>query len=72
MIASRSALLGLTVFALGGALLSFGIFVIVENANKPWIDKGLFTAFFVLPVGIVAFFLLGFGLYLLVKSQKKD
>lgn len=71
MVDSKSGLMGVAFFALGGALLLFGIYYIVENENKPWIDKGLFTMFFVLPVGLVAFFLLGLGLLLLVKSQKE-
>lgn len=68
---SRSGLMGVLLFTLGGALLLSGIYYIVENANKPWINKELFAMFFVLPIGLVAFFLLGFGLLLVVKSREK-
>jgi hypothetical protein len=69
---SKSDLMGVLFFTLGGALLLLGIYYIVENASKSWINKELFTMFFVLPIGLAAFFLLGFGLLLVVRSQKSD
>lgn len=63
---------GLISFAIGGALLLFELYYIIENANKPWIDMGLFTSYFVLPFGFIAFFLLGLGLFLLVESTRSQ
>lgn len=68
IIYSRSRLPGAVIVTLGGVLLVFTIYFFIENANKLWIDKGLFTTFFVLPICIIAFFLLSFGLLLLFKS----
>jgi hypothetical protein len=63
---------GLLSFAIGGALLLLGVYYILENANKPWIDTGLFPFFFVMPIGFLAFFLLGKGLFLLIKSAQGE
>jgi len=62
---------GLLSFAIGGGLLLFGLYFILENANKPYIDTGLFAFFFVLPFGFMTFFLLGLGLFLLIKSASR-
>jgi len=59
-------------FAVGGAILLYAIYCTIENANDPWINKGLFALGFILPIGFLAFFLLGFGLYLLIKSDGKE
>lgn len=67
---SKSGLMGVLLFTLGGILLLFGIYQIMENVNKPWINKELFTMFFVLPIGLAAFFLLGYGLLQIVKSRE--
>jgi len=62
---------GLISFAIGGGLLFLGLYYILENANKPWINTGEFAFFFVLPLGFMTFFLLGLGLFLLVKSASR-
>ena len=62
---------GLVSFAIGGGLLLFGLYYILENANKPWINTGQFAFFFVLPLGFVTFLLLGLGLSLLLKSATR-
>ncbi len=62
--------IGLISFAIGGALLLFGFYYVIANANKPWIDVGLFISSFVLPVDLIAFFLLGGGLFLIIKSAR--
>jgi len=59
---------GLISFLLGGFFLLSDFIYIVENANKPWIDMRLFTLFFASPIGLMGFFLLGLGLFLLIKS----
>ena len=68
---SREGTYGLISFAIGGGLLLFGLYYILENANKPWINTGEFAVFFVLPLGFVTFFLLGLGLFLLLKSASR-
>jgi len=67
---SDNGLIGVISFAIGGALLLFGIYYILENVDKSWIDKGLFMSFFVLPIGLIAFFLLGLGLFMIAKSAR--
>jgi len=62
---------GLLSFAIGGSLLLFGLYYILENANKSYINTGEFAFFFVLPIGFLAFFLLGLGLFLLIKSASR-
>jgi len=66
---SDDGMIGVMNFAAGGALLLFGIYLIIENAEKPWIEDRLFMLFCVFPVGFIAFFLIGLGLRLLLKSM---
>lgn len=64
--------LGVLIFALGGALLLFAVYYIIGNVNKPWIDVGLFAGYFVLPLGFIAFALLGLGLLLITKPSRSE
>lgn len=68
---NKEGFTGLIYFTIGGGLLLFGLYFILENANKPWINTGLFAVFFVLPLGFMTFFLLGLGLFLLLKSASR-
>lgn len=67
---SDRGMLGVGVFSLGGAFLIYVFYSILENVGKPWIDQALFLWFFIMPLGLVAFFMLGWGLLLMLKSQK--
>jgi hypothetical protein len=46
-------------FALGGAFLLFGIYFMIGNTDKPWINTPFFTVYFILPLGFISFSLLG-------------
>jgi hypothetical protein len=63
---------GILSFALGEGLLLFGIYFIIENADKPWINTSLFTVYFILPPGFISFSLLGLGLYFVSKSTRNQ
>jgi len=68
---SDKGMLGVGVFSLGGIFLIFVFYSILENAGKPWIDRALFLGLFVLPSGLMAFFLLGLGLLFIVRSVER-
>jgi TctA family transporter len=61
---------GVGVFALGGALLICAFYSILDNVSKPWIDQTLFLGFFVVPLGFASFFLIGYGLLLILRYGK--
>lgn len=61
---------GVLSFALGGALFLIALYYILENANKPYIDVGLFAVSFVFPLGFVAFLLLALGLLSITKPSR--
>ncbi len=67
---SEKGVLAVVVFALGGALLVFVFYEMLENVGKPWIDSTLLLWGFVLPLGLGAFLLLGWGLLLIFRSQR--
>ena len=64
-------LLAVIVFALGGAMLLYMFYSILDNVGKPWIDQRLFLWAFVAPFGFLSFALIGGGLLLIIQSQKE-
>ena len=62
--------LAVILFTLGGGLLVYVFYEILDNVGKPWIDRTSFLVLLVLPYGLIAFLLLGLGLLLMFKSQK--
>jgi hypothetical protein len=65
-------LVAVGVFALGGAMLLYMFYSILDNVGKPWIDQRLFLWAFLAPFGFLAFGLIGHGLLLIIKSQKRE
>lgn len=61
MIVGKDGTYGLISFAIGCGLLLFGLYYILETANKFRINFVDFAVIFVLPLGIVTFFLLASG-----------
>jgi len=68
---SDKGILGVGVFSLGGVLLFFIFYLILENAGKPWINDWFLFMFVVLPFGLIAFFLVGLGLLLMMRSGER-
>jgi len=64
-------LLAVGVFAVGGAMLLYMFYSILDNVGKPWIDQRLYLWYFVVPFGFVSFGLIGYGLLLILRSQKE-
>jgi hypothetical protein len=65
-------MLAVGVFALGGALLLYIFYSILDNVGKPWIDQRLFLWVFVVPFGFLSFALIGYGLLLIIRPQKES
>ncbi|MEM3874367.1 MAG: hypothetical protein QXU45_04480 [Candidatus Bathyarchaeia archaeon] len=63
---------GAITFALGGAMLLFSLYQILYNVDKPWINQELFMVLFVLPIGFVAFLLIGLGILSILKATKSQ
>jgi hypothetical protein len=49
----------------------FGFYFILDNTGKSWINPELFASFFVLPIGLIAFLLIGIGLHVLIKAARE-
>jgi len=61
---------GVLSFTVGGTLLFYGLYFVLQNVNKSNINQELFSWFFVIPIGLLAFFLLGVGLALIIKAGR--
>jgi len=59
------------VFALGGAFLTYAVYSILDTVGDSFVDQRLFLWFFVVPFSFMAFALIGYGLLLIIKSQKE-
>ena len=59
------------VFALGGAFLTYAVYPILDTVGDSFVDQRLFLWFFVVPFSFMAFALIGYGLLLIIKSQKE-
>ena len=64
-------LLAVGVFALGGAMLLYILYSILDTVGDYWIDQRLYLWYFVVPFSFVSFALIGYGLLLILKSQKE-
>jgi hypothetical protein len=62
---------GVVALSLGGAVLMFTFYQILDNVGKPWIDQGLFLWVLVVPLSFVAFFMLGWGLLMIIRARDK-
>lgn len=69
---SKERFIGAITFALGGAMLLFSLYQILYNVDKPWINQELFIVLFVLPIGFVAFLLIGLGILSMLKATKSQ
>ena len=65
-------MLAVGAFALGGALLGYLIYSIVDNIGKYWIDQRLFLWVIVMPLGFISFALMGAGLLFIVRPVKES
>lgn len=62
--------LGVLSFTIGGAILSVGLFLMLENVNKTYVNQTLFMLTFVLPASLAGFVFLGYGLLLIARSAR--
>jgi len=62
--------LGVLSFTIGGAILSVGLFLMLENVNKTYVNQTLFMLTFVLPASLAGFLFLGYGLLLIARSGR--
>jgi hypothetical protein len=60
------------VFGVGGAMLLYMFYSILDNVGKPWIDQRSFLWVQVAPFGFLSFALIGAGLLLIIQSQKES
>lgn len=67
MSSNSNVIIGPFIFAFGGTLLLYVLYLVVRDARSPWINQGLFSIY-VLGLGFAAFFLLGLGLLEIIKS----
>jgi len=56
---------GLFSFAVGGSILIFVLYLTIVSGQSPYFN-GLFMLF--VPLGFIAFLMLGLGLYLIIQS----
>jgi len=57
---------GLFCFALGGALLLFSFYAIIQGAQSPYLSMG--PLIYGVTFGFTAFLLIGIGLFLIIES----
>jgi hypothetical protein len=63
---------GVVALSLGGGLLMFTIFTMLDNMSNPVVIRSLLLWSLVVPLSLVSFFMLGWGLLMIIRARDKS